>query len=187
MGDEAPASPREKRKRLFFAIWPDPGVRKSLVGIASHSLKRRGRAVPVENLHLTLAFLGAVTAARQRCMENVADGLAAEAFKLVFTQLGYWQRPRVIWSGCEATPEALLVLVEGLRAGMLHCGLEPETRPYRAHMTLARKASVAPTFGASHDPVEWRVRDFHLVESKTLSSGARYEILRTWPLAVPDA
>jgi 2'-5' RNA ligase len=116
-------------------------------------------------------------------MENVAGGLAAGVFELVFTHLGHWPRPRVIWSGCEATPEALLALVGGLRAGMLRCGLEPEVRPYRAHMTLARKASVAPTFGASHDLVEWRVRDFHLVESKTLSSGARYEILRSWLLA----
>ncbi len=187
MGDEGPVSSRAKRKRLFFAIWPDAGVRKSLVRIASHSLKGRGRAVPAENLHLTLAFLGAVTAERQRCMEIAADELAADACKLVFTHLGYWPRPRVIWSGCEATPEALLALVGGLRAGMLRCGLEPETRPYRAHMTLARKASVAPTFGASHDLVEWRVRDFHLVESKTLSSGARYDVLRTWPLAEPDS
>jgi 2'-5' RNA ligase len=186
MGNAGPASPREKRRRLYFAVWPDARVRESLVRIASHSLKRRGRAVPAENLHITLAFLGAVTAERQRCMEVAADELAADAFKLVFTHLGYWQRPRVIWSGCEATPEALLALVGGLRAGMLRCGLEPETRPYRAHMTLARKASVAPTFGVGHDPVEWRVRDFHLVESKTLSSGARYEKLRTWSLAEPN-
>ena len=182
MGDEGPASPREKRKRLFFALWPDARVRQSLVQIASRSLKRRGRAVPAENLHLTLAFLGAVPAAGQRCMENVADKLTVGAFEMVFTHLGHWPRPRVIWSGCEATPEALSALVGGLRAGMLRCGLEPEIRPYRAHLTLARKASVAPTFGAGHDLVEWLVRDFHLVESKTLSSGARYEILRSWPL-----
>jgi 2'-5' RNA ligase len=183
MGNEAPVSPREKRKRLFFALWPDAQVRQGFARIASRTLKRRGRTVPAENLHLTLAFLGAVTAERQHCMENLADNLAADAFDLVFIHLGHWPGPRVIWSGCEGTPEALLALVAGLRAGMLRCGLEPEIRPYRAHMTLARKASVAPAFGASHDPVEWRVRNFHLVESQTLSSGARYEIVRSWALA----
>ena len=186
MGSDAPESPREKRKRLFFALWPDAKVRQSLARIASRSLKRRGRTVPAENLHLTLAFLGAVPADRQRCMERVADNLAAGTFELAFNHLGYWPRPRVIWSGCEDTPEALLLLVDALRQGMRRCGLEPENRPYRAHMTLARKASVAPTFGASHDTVEWRIGNFHLVESKTLSSGARYETLRSWKLTEAD-
>lgn len=171
-----------RRQRLFFALWPDDEARQRFAAIASKSLKRRGRKIRPENLHLTLAFLGPVSPDVRRCAEDVANGVAATPFTLVFTHLGHFSRSRVIWSGCEETPDALTALVEALRGGLKGCGIEPEVRPYRAHLTLARKASVAPGFSASHEPVSWPVDAFHLIESKTLSSGARYKILRSWPL-----
>lgn len=170
------------RQRLFFALWPDDAVRDSFAAIASKSLKRRGRKIPAENLHLTLAFLGSVAPETRHCVEKMADGISGAPFSLEFTHLGHWPGPRVIWSGCDETPEALTVLVDALRRALKSCGIKPEVRPYRAHMTLARKASVEPTFGASHAPISWAVDNFHLLESKTLSSGAEYNILRSWQL-----
>ena len=177
--------PTSPRQRLFFALWPDDSVRQSLASIASKSLKRRGRKVPAENLHLTLAFLGYVSPEVRGRVESMADGITAAPFTLEFTHLGVWPRPRVIWSGCEQTPLALTALVDALRRGLKACGVKPEVRPYRVHLTLARKASVAPDFGEAHAPVSWSVEGFHLVESKTLSSGAEYKILRSWPLRGP--
>jgi len=170
------------RQRLFFALWPGDEVRQRLAAIASKSLKRRGRRIPAENLHLTLAFLGPVSSEVRRCAEDVADGVAAAPFTLEFTHLGFFPRPRVVWSGCDQTPEALTSLVDTLRRGLRGCGITPEVRPYRAHLTLARKASVEPGFGGPHAPIHWPVDAFHLLESKTLSSGAQYNILRSWTL-----
>jgi 2'-5' RNA ligase len=174
--------PPAPRQRLFFALWPGDAVRKRLAAIASKSLKRSGRKIPAENLHLTLAFLGPVGPEVRRCAEEVADVVSAAPFTLEFTHLGFFPRPRVVWSGCDQTPEALIALVNALRAGLEDCGIQPEARPYRAHLTLARKASVEPGFGAPHAPVAWGVDRFHLVESKTFSAGARYNILRSWSL-----
>lgn len=174
--------PPAPRQRLFFAIWPDENVRRHFAAIAAKSLKRSGRRITAENLHLTLAFLGPVPPEVRRCAESVADGVAAAPFTLEFTHLGLFPRPRVIWSGCNETPEALIALVGALRAGLQNCGIRPEARPYRAHLTLARKANVRPGFGAPHTPVAWSVDSFHLVESKTFSEGAQYNILRSWSL-----
>ncbi len=178
---EANASSAQ-RQRLFFALWPDDQVRQALAALASKSLKRRGRRIPAENLHLTLAFLGPVPPETRSCVEAMADGISGDSFTLEFTHLGFWPRPRVIWSGCDETPRALTALVNALRDGVKGCGLRPESRPYRAHLTLARKASVDPRFGEPHAPVIWSVDGFHLLESKTLSTGAQYKILRSWRL-----
>jgi len=178
---EANASP-SRRQRLFFAIWPDDTVRDQLARLAAKSLKRRGRTIPAENLHLTLAFLGPVAPEVRRCAEAVGDGIRAAPFTLEFTHLGHFPRPRVVWTGCDQTPEALIVLVNQLREGLKSCGIKPEVRPYRAHLTLARKASVERDFGEPHTPIAWGVDSFHLVESKTLSDGAVYKIVRTWSL-----
>lgn len=170
------------RKRLFFALWPDDEVRAQLFALSRKALKRQGRKVPAENLHLTLAFLGSVGSEAQSCVESLADKLSGVPFTLEFNHLGYWPKPRVIWSGCKETPEALVTLVQGLRAGLKDCGIEPEARPYRAHLTLVRKASVPAGFGGPHAPVVWPVNSFHLLESKTLSTGAQYNIVRSWTL-----
>ncbi len=174
--------PSAPRQRLFFALWPGDDVRQHFAAVASKSLKRRGRRIPPENLHLTLAFLGPVPPEVRRCAEDAADGVAASPFTLEFNRLGFFPRPRVVWSGCDHTPEALTLLVDALRRGLSGCGITPEARPYRAHLTLARKASVEPDFGAPHAPIHWPVDAFHLLESKTHSSGAQYKILRSWPL-----
>ncbi|HSS65943.1 MAG TPA: RNA 2',3'-cyclic phosphodiesterase [Gammaproteobacteria bacterium] len=174
--------PSAPRQRLFFALWPDDAVRARFDAVAGKALKRRGRRIPAQNLHLTLAFLGSVGPETRRCAESAADGITGAPFTLEFTHLGYWSRARVIWSGCDETPEGLTALVNALRRGLVGCGIEPEVRPYRAHLTLARKASVDPGFGAPHAPIQWPVDAIHLLESKTLSSGAQYQILRSWPL-----
>lgn len=177
--------PGEKSaQRLFFALWPDPIVRSELDRLRAHVPERTGRLVSMENLHLTLAFLGHIGCEARACMESVADGVVANGFELAFTRLGYWPRPRVFWAGTGSEPDALIDLVSRLRAAMTRCGLAPESRPYRAHVTLARNVRLPGNFQTSCDPVIWRVDAFHLIESKTLSAGASYRSLRAWSLRV---
>jgi len=172
----------DSKQRLFFALWPDEAARRRLASLASTGPARFGRFVPAENLHLTLAFLGQVSPGARACVETAADQLTARVFELVFTHLGCWPRPRVIWAGTESTPAPLGELVSALRAELSRCGLPAESRPYRAHVTLARNTGAPADFYAVCKPVTWRVDEFHLVDSKTLSSGARYQLLRSWPL-----
>lgn len=170
------------KQRLFFALWPDDAVQSRLAHLGASGTPEYGRLVPAENLHLTLAFLGALDSGARTCVEAAADRVRAGGFELVFTRLGCWPRPGVLWAGTDATPAALTELVTALREGMTGCGLRPETRPYRAHVTLARKTRVPADFHRACGPVTWRVGAFQLVESETLPSGARYRRLRRWPL-----
>lgn len=183
-GAEAGAT---RRERLFFALWPDAACRAALAAVARERLRRkRGRPVEAANLHLTLAFLGAVEAQCRRCAECAAASLRAAPFELIFEQSGCWPRPRVLWSAPAQTPTALLGLASALSRALLPCGYEPERRAFRAHVTLARKVQgVLET--RPHAAIAWPVRDFHLVRSHTRSEGASYEIVATWALEADAA
>jgi 2'-5' RNA ligase len=61
-------------------------------------------------------------------------------------------------------------------------GLERDTKPFRAHLTLARKVRRLPAVGAPQ-PVSWTVADFVLAESETDPAGPRYDVLERFPAA----
>jgi 2'-5' RNA ligase len=168
-------------RRLFFALWPDPQVRKGLEAIQSLLPCHRIKATHPEDMHITLAFLGDVDAQRQACVEKVADGIEADAFELLIDQVGYWPRPRILWSGPGWTPDGLKDLVRALRHGLRECGFEPERRPYAAHITLARKARPV-RFRNLERPLLWKLHDFALVASRLGGEPPHYQVLRRWDL-----
>lgn len=140
-----------------------------------------GRLIPADNLHITLFFLGEVTAQQRSCAEAVAGALHGSRFTLSLERLGYWRRPQVVWLAAPATPPPLQQLVSQLQQGLAECGFEVESRPYQAHLTLARKVRRPPPV-MSPDPVPWPVDRFVLVRSELSNTGSRYEIVGSWPL-----
>lgn len=165
-----------RSQRLFFALWPDAQTRARIARQARALARREGRPVAAENLHITLAFIGASDPQRRRCLEAQAAQVVVEPFSLELSQVGYYRRARVLWVGPQATPEPLLGLVERLNRALAPCGYRPEPRPFAAHVTLFRKARPAgedPVF----EPVPWSVRDFCLVESVSERDGVHYRVL----------
>lgn len=170
-------------KRLFFALWPAAALQEAMHALAQRFVGRGdGRVVAAPRLHLTLAFLGSVAAERQACYERASDGVRGERFELRLDQAGSWRRAGIVWLGAARTPEPLLALVRELNVALTQCGYEPERRPFKVHVTLVRAAR-RPDTQQDFTPLVWPVEQFCLVQSHTLPGGARYEILRTWPLA----
>jgi 2'-5' RNA ligase len=175
------SEPTEPTRRLFFALWPDDETRAALAALSMAQIHRQARRVTVDNLHLTLAFPGNVTASVQACLEEAAGRLTGASFELDIDRLGYWPGPRILWAAPSVTPPELWSLATSLREVLAACGLEPENRPYQAHITLARKASRALTVTRTA-PIPWSIRQFCLVESVSEPAGVRYRVLRIWPL-----
>ncbi len=86
--------------RLFFALWPDEGVRAQLAHWARelHAVCG-GRPMRAENLHVTLAFLGSVEDGRVAEVERVAGEVAPRVVSLILDQPGYWKHNRIAWAG----------------------------------------------------------------------------------------
>jgi len=125
-------------QRLFFAVWPDEGVREQLRAAQQGLPRRGGRPVHVEDIHVTLAFLGQVDEEHRACMEQAAAGVRGAAFELLIDRQGYWPRPRVAWCAPAVIPEPLRDLVHRLNRALRPCGFEPERRAYSPHVTLFR-------------------------------------------------
>ena len=171
-----------KPQRLFFALWPDDAVRARLRAAQEAMPRRGGRPVQVEDIHITLAFLGRVDAERRACMETAAGRVQGKVFDLRVDRQGYWPRPRVAWCAPAETPEALRDLVWRLNRALALCGYEPERRSYSPHVTLFRDSRAVPG-GELACPVHWPCREFVLAASANAAVGPRYQVLARWPLA----
>jgi RNA 2',3'-cyclic 3'-phosphodiesterase len=168
-------------QRLFFALWPDAVLQEAIDSHAHKLIGKHAKRVPAHNLHITLAFLGPVPRGLRACYEQAAAGIQAQAFTLNLQCIGHWPKPRILWLGPPQQPEAMLTLVQNLNAALSTCGYSPETRPYQAHMTLARKVD-RPLPVRDIEPIDWAVDSFALVESVTAPEGPRYQVLARWSL-----
>lgn len=166
--------------RWFFALWPDETTRRILVERLRLWVPDGARAVHPLDLHLTLVFLGELDPDRLACAESVAGELTAAPIDLTLDCVGVFPRPQVLWYGPTRTPHILLDTVDALQRALCRCGMTPERRPYRAHMTLARRArALLPEVAV--EPLAWQARDFVLAAGYP-GALPRYRVRRRWPL-----
>jgi RNA 2',3'-cyclic 3'-phosphodiesterase len=174
-------STKPGQARVFFALWPDPAVREALAALAqSCEAECGGRLTAPAKIHLTLFFVGEIGRAALTRLHDVADAITAAPFALVLTELGYWRHNRIVWAAARCPP-ALALLVSELTRELARLGLRGEERPYVPHVTLLRNARRAPASN-TFSPIDWRAREFVLVESVAAHGGSRYEVIARWPL-----
>lgn len=156
--------------RLFFAAWPPVATAQALAHWTRGAQRDcGGRATPVQNIHLTLSFLGDADPdlARSR---GAAIRLPPLAFRI--EQARYWARNRIVWAGPLLTPPGLRQLARELG----------ETREFAAHVTLLREARPPGALPPLPD-LAWPVAEFRLVSSTLGRSGPSYDVLMRYPLA----
>jgi RNA 2',3'-cyclic 3'-phosphodiesterase len=168
-------------RRLFFALWPDEPVRAALEHAARKAVRGSGgRPLPVSNWHVTLAFLGSVEEGRMSMVVEAAASVPIAPFRMAFDRIEYWQRAAVLCIVASRPPAVAIELAKSLYEALRQREFTPDPKPWRAHVTVARKVAKPHVLGAL-DPVEWQVDGFALVESETLPEGARHTVLQRWP------
>jgi len=164
-------------ERLFFALWPTAPVRDALVAARTTCLGLPERMSHPLDLHVTLVFIGNVDDGLLPCIETAADDVVLAPFMLSLEQLCQWPKQR-LWLAQPVETPPLFNLVGQLQQHLLACGLQPENRRYRPHITLARKA---PPIVARPLGLHWQVQDFVLAASAPGRSPS-YRVLHRWPL-----
>lgn len=131
--------------RVFIAVETPLPIRQAIF-VQTESL--RGalgdlvRWAPVENMHLTLKFIGDVSPANVELLSQMltAETMGCAPFRMQIGGLGSFptsRRARVIWVGIQA-PAALASLQRGIQSAAARLGYESEMRPFSPHLTIGR-------------------------------------------------
>ena len=183
--------------RLFVALPLPEAVRVPLARRAAELRPElpAARWVPASNLHLTLVFLGEIEPGRRPALERALAPCFAGTPPLGLRLSGGGcfppRRPaRVAWVGLEPAPA--LARLQPAVAAAVAGSLErpPESRPYHAHLTLARCRRPWPrraverwerAFAGPQGPA-FEVEAGHLMLSRLGPGGARYESVAAFAL-----
>jgi len=183
----APTGRGARTLRLFFALWPGESMRTVLAAAAAPAVAQMsGEPVPPGNLHVTLAFLGSVPGTALVPLFEVGGQGPWPAVEIGFERLEFWAKPKVLVAMPESIPASGLAIVERLWTGLERLGYAREARPWRPHLTLARRVRrpppdnlvLAPIAQAGDEP-PWRLA---LVDSTAHPDGRRYKPVADWPV-----
>jgi 2'-5' RNA ligase len=153
------------------------------------------RWIPPEKWHLTVRFIGDEPLDRVAPIRDALDAATrghAEA-PLSLGGIGAFpnfRRARVVWLGIAPDPK-LEMLHHDVESALLALGMEPEGRPFRPHITLARvpEGTGEPVLRALSraaravrysDVIDGGAVD--LMASELSANGPRYRILHSSPL-----
>lgn len=186
--------------RAFIAIEIPVTIREAICKATEplqHGIRAAVRWVPMQNMHLTLKFLGDVSPSN---IELLSEMLRAEAdlfpcFDLHLGGLGSFpnlKRPRVIYVGVQA-PATLEALQRGIESASRRLGYESEERGFSPHLTIGRvrQTATATEQQSIRRALEEtridalgtaRVDSVHLYKSDLKPSGSVYTRLFSAPL-----
>jgi 2'-5' RNA ligase len=180
--------PSHDRIRAFFGL-PVPEAQRSTLGRYLAECAARApqlRWALDANLHLTIRFLGHLEAA---VAEQIADRVVdadLSGFDVKLGEVGTFKRgrlARVVWLGLTAGVAESQKIAAAVEAECVRAGLEPETRAFSPHLTLARArardGAQLPELPPAPSIDAWRASELVLYQSRLGRGGAVYEPLRT--------
>ncbi len=168
----------QRKKRIFFALWPSERQRQKIdAAIDPFKANLAGKWTVRDNWHVTLVFIGGFPEEDIPALQAAAGNAECPAIKLRFERIDYWKRPRIMCLHSDFVPNQLTDLVRSLESAAKSFGFRPEKHPYRAHMTIARKARYFEPLTLAQ-PVELHWSGFHLIESISTAAGVQYKPLK---------
>jgi 2'-5' RNA ligase len=132
-------------KRLFVSIEPPESITERL-GELNPNL-RGVRWLEPPHMHLTLAFLGNVTAENQETLSKKLQAISWKPFFLPLIGVGTFPGkgwPKIVWVGVGSGHPHLFQLHKRVQEALLAANLEPDLRSFHPHVTLARCRDVSP-------------------------------------------
>lgn len=174
--------------RLFTAIEIPETVRTRLTFLQSGV--PGARWIPLENLHLTLRFIGEVDEPTAGDIDATLQNVREKPFDLALKGVGEFggRDARALWVGV-AGNSALAHLAAKIESALQRMGLPAETRKFTPHVTLARLRDAPATkvreFLSAHnlfDSGPFPVRAFSLFSSFQTPKGSLYRAERTYAL-----
>ncbi len=173
---------------------------KEIVARVSGEIRRSPlnvRWVHVDNIHLTVIFMGNVKMGDVANIGTEVETVCSRysSFDVLLREMGVFpnkRNPRVLWLGLDGDLERMSHFRDSLQEQLGPFGIKEEKRRFRPHLTLGRFRK--PQKGKSHlnefimkygdltSPV-CSLNELILFQSTLSPKGAEYTKLGSWPLS----
>lgn len=139
--------------RLFIAVDLDAALRRGLADLLGRARQAAGDRtrltwVRPERAHITLHFVGEVAPEPAARLATIVEApYCTGRFDLALGGIGVFpdrRRPRVVWLGVTRGAGSLGALAEEAGARLVQAGHAIDSRPFVAHLTLARVRGPLP-------------------------------------------
>lgn len=177
-----------ERVRCFISIELDPVTRKYVSQFVNNLKFLRGiKWVSEENYHITLAFMGELSANKvpQICDVLEKISLRHSPFILNLCGSGFFpneNNPKVLWIGIQKSKE-LSSLKDDIDKSLRSLNIDFDTKPFSPHLTIGRiKSGIDTTLITRNEDfsVSFLVKEIYFMKSQLFKSGPVYtEIYRT--------
>ena len=174
--------------RLFVAVDIPMEVKEKVADLRSELPPDNTKPVKIENMHLTLRFIGEVPEVQITEIKKKLSDIKFNKFKLSMKSVGVFPNenyPKVIWIGCEN--KELDKLAGKIISALSGIGKE-DTGKFSAHLTIARvrrKINVKE-FLQKHKNEnfgEFEISEFKLIQSILDSDGPTYSVVAEFKAA----
>lgn len=171
--------------RAFLALLPDRESAYRIDAWREAQWPDIGRPVDVQDLHLTLCFLGEQSPARIDALGRLVDEGGSRAAgggrrDLLLDLPGWRPDNAVAWLESSAPPGSLAGLAKRMRGLAGRAGIRTDKRPFRPHVTIARGVDLPPPAPLDAPAIELRLGAVTLMESVRGRDGVRYVELASW-------
>lgn len=169
-------------QRLFFSLKFTPEQQQLLLPYQQQVLELcpAVKAVDVDNLHLTLFFLGQVDEAAKTQLIAAASGIRQPAISLTLDILSGFSGPKIVYLSPSRAPASLLTLQQQVAVLCKTAGFNDIHDKYQPHITLARQALFEQSLPVN--PITLQVSEFALYQSGQFDGRLQYRPLQCFSL-----
>lgn len=172
--------------RIFISIKIPEEVKKEIVKIQDNLPEFVGKKTEIENLHLTLKFLGEIHEEKVKKVKESLEEIDFEKFETEISEIGVFSEKfiRIIWLSLSGCDELQGVVDEAL----VEEGFDKEQR-FMGHLTIGRVKNIKDKKKFFEDlkkiefeNLKFKVDKFYLMESVLKPQGPDYRIIEEFNL-----
>ncbi len=167
--------------RLFVGVGLNPAQQQQMAAVLA-TLPAALKPVPLQNLHLTLRFLGQSSESQARQLWALLAAATLPAFSVRLDELLCWPGPEVLCLAGAVSDPALQKLDKVIEQAAVQAAYPAPQHQLHPHVTLARHARQLPEPPITVPLLQLQPDQLHLYQSVSTPAGVRYPILASLPL-----
>lgn len=173
-----------KNDRCFLSLKFSPTQQRLLHAYQQPGIWPDAKWHSVDNLHLTLVFLGqqAVTAQQELWSKSLELFREHPPVQLCFDQYHQFKQAKILYLGVSKPNPALMALQQQLQQLALPFLNAPVPEQFVPHVTLARNFQSAGAFPRAVQPLHLLCTEVALYHSISTEQGVSYQSVETYTL-----